>query len=357
MSKTRTGIIGAGSIAGAHVRAFQSADSVEITAIWNRTRTRAEELAAANGLKPDVVRDEWQSMLQDRAVDVVSIVAAPQLRVEPVRMALENGIHVLVEKPFATTAAIAHEMVSMSEASDCVCAVCFTWRYKPCNLAANRLICDGSIGDLRHYSSAWRFSLPAELRNTEARPFINEAHGGIGMLGENGSHQFDMFRFLTGENVEQLAGQLEWVANDSKTDRVNWSHHLVGCSNGGAAASFEITTPPGPVWSESQRSVHIEGTVGSIRIDGGLLDDGKTWIRIGDEQSTRVVDPDKLGIASKTSHEGLVEDLLTAIRNPERKRSARLPTFEDGLRSAELVECALRADGERRWVPTSDVRN
>ena len=222
MAKTRVGIIGAGVIARANINAFQAAGSVEITAIWNRTRSRAEELATSLDLDPHVVRDEWQSMLKHGEVDVVCIVTAPQLRAEPVGMALENGIHVLIEKPMATTPAIGREMLAMSEASHCVCAVCFTWRYKPSNMAARRLIRDGSIGNLRHYSSAWRFSLPSELRNTDARPFINEAHGGIGMLGENGSHQFDMFTFLTGESVDQLTGQLEWVANDSNTDRVNW---------------------------------------------------------------------------------------------------------------------------------------
>ena len=354
MAKIRVGIIGAGTIAAAHVRAFQVADQVEIAAIWNRTRTRAEELAATTGLEPRVVRDEWQPMLEQGDVDVVSIVTAPQLRAEPVGMALENGIHVLIEKPMATTPAIGREMLAMSEASHCVCAVCFTWRYKPSNMAARRLIRDGSIGNLRHYSSAWRFSLPSELRNADARPFINEAHGGIGMLGENGSHQFDMFTFLTGESVDQLTGQLEWVANDANTDRVNWSHHLIGGSAGGATASFEHTTPPGPVWSESQRHVHIEGTAGSVRIDGGLLNDGKTWVRIGDEEGGREVDPVTLDVPRKTDHDGLVADFLAAVRDGE--RSVYLPTFGDGLRSLELVACGLRADKERRWVPTSDVR-
>ena len=73
MAKTRVGIIGAGSIAGAHVRAFQAVDQVEITAIWNRTRSGAEELAANGGLEPHVVRDEWQSMLEQGEVDVVSM--------------------------------------------------------------------------------------------------------------------------------------------------------------------------------------------------------------------------------------------------------------------------------------------
>ena len=352
MVKTRVGIIGAGSIAGAHVRAFQASDQVEITAIWNRTRSRAEELAATSGLEPLVVRDQWQSMLERGDVDVVSIVTAPQLRAEPVRMALEMGIHVLVEKPMATTTAIGRQMVEMSKASDCVCAVCFTWRYKPSNMAARRLIQDGSIGTLRHYSSAWRFSFPSELRNTNIRPFMNEAHGGHGMLGENGSHQFDMFSFLTGERVGQLTGQVEWVANSSNTDRVNWCYHLVGCSDEGAMASFQFTTPPGPIFGESQRSVHIEGPAGSIRIDGGLIDDGKTWVRIGDEDGVRAIDPEEFGISSRPDHEALVADFLCAL-NERGRRPECLPTFGDGLRSLELVECALRADRERRWVSTS----
>ena len=313
--RLRLGIIGAGSIAHAHVRAFQAAESVEIAAIWNRTRSRAEELAGAFNLDPHIVREEWQSMLERRDVDAVSIVAAPQLRAEPVLAALENGVHVLLEKPMATTPASAREMLAVSQASECVCAVCFTWRYRPGNLAARKLIRKGSIGELRHYSSTWRFSLPSGLLNTEARPFINEAQEGLGMIGENGSHQFDMFTFLTGHSIDQMAGRLEWIASSSGTDRVNWSHHLVGYSEQGAAVSFEHTTPPGPVWQESRRHVHIEGTTGSVHIDGGLLDDGQASVRLESEEGVRTIDPAEFDLPSKTSHDGLVSDFLCALRN------------------------------------------
>ena len=355
MAKTRVGLIGAGSIAAAHVRAYQAAGQVEITAIWNRTRSRAEKLAETTGLEASVVRDEWQSMLQHDEVDVVSIVTAPQLRLEPVRMALEKGIHLLVEKPIATTTAIGREMVAMAQSSESLCAVCFTWRYKPSNMAARRLIQDGSVGSVSHYSSAWRFSIPSALRNTAVRPFINEANGGHGMLGENGSHQFDMFTFLTGESVDQLTGQVEWVANAAKTDRVNLCYHLIGRGDAGAMISFQITTPPGSFFAESQRSVYVEGPAGHIRIDGGIIDDGKTWVRVGDEDGIRAVDPEELGISSRPGHEALVADFLTAIAVREAWPDC-LPTLEDGLRSLELVECAIAADNEHRWVSTSEFR-
>ena len=47
------GILGAGSAAEGHAAAYSQLPDVEVTALWNRTRARAEARAGASGRQPD----------------------------------------------------------------------------------------------------------------------------------------------------------------------------------------------------------------------------------------------------------------------------------------------------------------
>jgi predicted dehydrogenase len=358
MSKViRVGLIGAGAIAKAHISGYRSVDDVELVAVWNRTKTRAEQLVRDQELHGAKVYDDWRSLLSDAQLDVLSVVTAPQLRAEPVLMALTNGIHTLVEKPFATSLEDAGKMVACAKESVCVTAVCFTWRYKASVLAARRIIQSGKIGQVRNCSSVWRFSCPPGLLCPDARPFMNEAQGGLGMLGENGSHQFDMISFLTGEVVDELIGKMEWIEPQDPDLRANFAHHLVGNSKNDVGVTIEHTMPPGPFWVASQRLVYVEGSKGHVRIDGGLVDDGSPWIFVEGDSEAKPIDLDAAESSVAPQHAGLIQDFISTIRltGKNRKRPERLPTFADGLQSLKSVMAGLKADREKRWVSVSDL--
>ena len=161
--KLRVGLLGAGRVANGHIKAFLSVEDVEIAALWNRTKSRAEELADRHDLGGVRLYDSWQTMLDDGDIDIVSVVTAPQLRAEPVIAALERGIHVLVEKPFATSLEEADRMVDAATAAKSVATVSFNYRYNRANLTARRILREGHIGELRNFSSTWRFSVPSSF--------------------------------------------------------------------------------------------------------------------------------------------------------------------------------------------------
>jgi predicted dehydrogenase len=352
----RVGLIGAGGIAGAHVRAFEAVDGTEVVALWNRTRARAERLAEAHGLRNARVFDDWRTMILEGELDILSVVTAPQLRTEPVLLALERGIHVLVEKPFAVNLSEAAKMVEAADQAAVVTAVCFTWRYKPSALLARRLIRSGQLGTIRHCSSVWHFSAPTAVLTQDFRPFINEGQQGLGFLGENGSHQFDMLTFLTGEVVTDIAGKMDWRDAERPDLRANLAHHLICTSSSGGSITIEHTMAPGPVWRASQRSVYVEGSQGHLRIDGGLLDDGTVWMFLEGDSEARRVEPEEEEASVPTQHAGLINDLISCIRQgPGAGRPARLPTFGDGFRSLQAVLAALKADREKRWVSVSEL--
>jgi predicted dehydrogenase len=353
----RVGLVGAGGIANAHIRGFRSVDGIEVVALWNRTRARAEQLAEAHGIRNARVFDDWRTMILEAELDVVSVVTAPQLRMGPVLLALEKGIHVLVEKPLAVNLSEAAKMVDAAHQAEVVTAVCFTWRYTPSALVARRIIQSGQLGQIRNCSSVWHFSAPPAVFTQDFRPFINKAHHGLGMLGENGSHQFDMINFLTGQVVTEIAGRMEWREPERPELRANLCHHLIGASETGVSITIEHTMAPGPVWRASQRRVYVEGSKGHIRVDGGLLDDGTVWVFLEGDSEARRVDPQGEEASMETQHTGLINDLVSCIRSPGpgTSRPDRLPTFGDGFQSLLAVLASLKADREKRWVSLSDL--
>ena len=101
VSALRVGIVGTGFAGEGHAAAYGRLPGVEVTALWNRTRSRAESLAVKLGSANVMVFDEWQGLVRNGGCDVISIATAPMLRRAPLLEALDSGCHVLVEKPMS----------------------------------------------------------------------------------------------------------------------------------------------------------------------------------------------------------------------------------------------------------------
>jgi predicted dehydrogenase len=93
------GIVGAGFSASFHLRSYQQVKSVpvEIRAIANRTRARAEHLAARYGIP--AVYEDHRRLLDDPAISVIDLCVPNALHLPLVLEAAKAGKHVICEKP------------------------------------------------------------------------------------------------------------------------------------------------------------------------------------------------------------------------------------------------------------------
>jgi predicted dehydrogenase len=114
--KLALGLIGAGRIARAHLKAAQGlSDRVRVVAVAGRRREPAEAIAREFGIP--AVRDDYRRLLQDPAVEAVVVTTPNDSHAAIVRDAAEAGKHVLVEKPMALDAASAEAMVRAADAA------------------------------------------------------------------------------------------------------------------------------------------------------------------------------------------------------------------------------------------------
>jgi len=189
VSRLKVGVVGAGAWGRNHVRTVASLPEAELAAVCDtdaKTRDRLAKQYPATLVTPDL-----DKLLG--AVDAV-IVASPAATHAAVALrAIEAGKPVLVEKPFALTAADAETMANLSAKKSVPLLVGHLLEYHPVVERLKAMVEDKSLGDL-YYLYAQRVNLG------QVRPDENA-------LWSFGPHDVSVALFLLGEAPVSVSAQ------------------------------------------------------------------------------------------------------------------------------------------------------
>lgn len=191
MKPYRTGIVGTTHLSS-HISALNAAPRVELVAAAAHTDTE-KALFQEGGIS--TIYSSYGEMLANADLDIVEIDTDPIQRYDMTLAAAERGIHVLGEKPIATSLTHADEMVAACDRAGVQLAIHHIRRCDPYHVRAKTLLQKGFIGDL--------LAIRATLRNS-----FPSGHSLINL----GTHLFDTARFFAGD-VEWLDG---YVTTDGK---------------------------------------------------------------------------------------------------------------------------------------------
>jgi predicted dehydrogenase len=133
----RVAVIGVGHLGKHHARILSSMPGVELVAVVDTNRARAEEIAAANQTTPAFDAREVLGR-----VDAVTIAAPTGIHRTLALACLNAGVAVLVEKPIARSLEEADEMIAAAADAGAVLAVGHTERFNPAVAAARPLLTD-----------------------------------------------------------------------------------------------------------------------------------------------------------------------------------------------------------------------
>lgn len=144
MAKIRLGFIGVGGIAtGRHIPTFRTFDDVEITAVQDVNAERA--MKVANELNIPEVCSTIEDMYPH--VDAV-VVSTPNKYHAPISIdAMNNGKHVLCEKPMAMSTEECNAMIEAEERNGVKLHIAYHYRFMKEAIAAKKIIERGTIGD------------------------------------------------------------------------------------------------------------------------------------------------------------------------------------------------------------------
>ncbi len=189
----RIGILGAARIAPRGiVTPANETLGAEVVAVASRDLERARDFAAQHSI-PLALGSYAELVVRDD-IDLVYCALPPSAHREWCTAALESGKHVLVEKPFASNAQDAAQIVAAARAADRHVIEGFHYRFHPLFERALELLRSGSLGRIRRIEAVFNANLPdtpGELRYVEAL--------GGGALMDLGCYCMHWIRTVAGE--------------------------------------------------------------------------------------------------------------------------------------------------------------
>lgn len=268
MSKSKVAVIGAGGIAGTHLRAYAAqAQRCAIVGVADVDETAARARTAEYGGRAFT---DGVAMLEQLQPDAVSICTPPKFRLPFVEAAAARGIAVLCEKPPARTLAETQAIVEAMRGG--ILQFAFCHRFHPPLVAAQAMIQRGDLGQLVQLENRFAFRF-ARAGNSW---FSDADIAGGGILIDTLAHSIDIFRALTGQEIESAQAQLSSVLPIAVED----SASLLVRSSGGVLGTLNCSW----VTPVADSFVRIHGTEGQAIIDynaaAGLrykLADDSTW--------------------------------------------------------------------------------
>ncbi|MEN6546298.1 MAG: Gfo/Idh/MocA family oxidoreductase [Armatimonadia bacterium] len=251
--RIRLGLIGCGGIAQSHLKAIAQLPEFELVAVCDVDITRAQVAAREYGV-PQAFDDCHDTL--KAGVDAVDICLPHHLHRMAATAAAEAGVHVLCEKPMATSLEDADAMIAAAEAAGTVLMIGQVLRFRPANLKARELIASGAIGEVKQVIRR-RYSICTEYPRAPWSADPKKA-GGWTLYGF-GSHEADTILFLTGSEATEVYARGEM--NNPHWRDFDEISILFGLSNGGFATQLHTLNCPWGVWD-----CIITGTGGALNI-------------------------------------------------------------------------------------------
>jgi predicted dehydrogenase len=193
------GLVGAGCIGQLRAKALEGVPGCELSGVADADQGVARELASSHKAE---VFGNFQDLFAKNDADAVIIATPPQFHEEMVIAALEQGKHVLCEKPLANTLSACRKMVEVSRTTGKVLTTGFNHRYFPAIQYVKQKLASGAIGELDHIRAFAGHSGLSEFRNPWE--YDKDVIGG-GALMDVGIHMIDLTRYLLGD-VEEVFG-------------------------------------------------------------------------------------------------------------------------------------------------------
>ena len=188
--KVKVGIIGTGWIAEAPIEQYKQMPDVEVVAMADLIPGKAEAFAKKFGVEGCKFYPSHKELIDAGEVEAVSICTYNCQHAAPAIYALENGVHVMLEKPFTVTLEEAVEVMKAEKKSGKILTIGFQPRMAANMQMIKKIVDWGELGKIYYLQAGGgrRHGIPIPYGTT----FIEKDTGGIGAMGDIGCYSLDM---------------------------------------------------------------------------------------------------------------------------------------------------------------------
>ncbi len=317
----RIGVFGAAGIsAKALLQPALDTDGVEVSVIAARDRSRAQAQADDFGIANVV--DTYDDVLASD-VDAIYNPLPINLHHEWTIKALRAGKHVLCEKPFASNAGEAAEMIAVGEETGLVLMEAFHWRYHPLADRIGEIMASGALGDVKRIDATFNVEIPPENRVRQAY----ELSGGA--LMDLGCYPVQWARFASGEQPEVVSSTMaQGEANVDITTDID-----VRYPNLGATGHLQTAMHPG---AQFEAWLEVEGANGLLRVENPLAPHSGHSVALTVDGQTS-----KETVEGRTTYHHQLEAFRDAVVD-----GAPFPTGgADSIETMEFIDASYTAAG------------
>ena len=220
--KIRIGMVGGGKdafIGGVHRIALRLDGYYELVAgSFSSNFDNSKETGKNLGLAEDRIYKTYQEMAEKESarsdgIDVVSIVTPNHLHVPIAKIFANKGIHIICDKPLALSSEEAIDLKNIVENKKLIFALTHNYTGYPMVRHARSLIQKGDLGSIRviqaEYPQDWLTTKVEDngLKQAEWRTDPKRSGEG-GCIGDIGTHAFNLIRFITGLEVDELSADI-----------------------------------------------------------------------------------------------------------------------------------------------------
>ncbi|GAE27599.1 oxidoreductase domain protein [Halalkalibacter wakoensis JCM 9140] len=196
-SQIRVGIAGLGIAGTEFIANVEKHPNMTVSAAATRDPKRREQFEKdfnANAY------ETIEAMCASDSIDLIYIATPTELHKEHVFIAAENKKHIIVEKPIATSIEEASSMIEICQKNNVHMLVGHSHSFELPIIEMKKIIDSGQIGDVRMINNLYYNDWIYRPRTPEE---LDTSLGG-GVTFRQGSHQFDIIRFLGGGNVRSV---------------------------------------------------------------------------------------------------------------------------------------------------------
>jgi predicted dehydrogenase len=170
----------------------------------------------------EMIAHERQLPATER-MDFVSIVTPNHVHFEPAKLALENGFHVIIDKPLTLTVAEARQLKKIVDKTGLVLAVTHAYTGYPMVKEARQLVASGKFGKIRkvfvEYPQGWLSQPEEKSNNKQALWRVDPKRAGLGgAIGDIGTHAANLAEYISGNNISEVCSLLNSVVKGRLLD-------------------------------------------------------------------------------------------------------------------------------------------
>nr|WP_321353790.1 Gfo/Idh/MocA family oxidoreductase [uncultured Draconibacterium sp.] len=222
--KLRMGMVGGGTdafIGAIHrLAAFMDNQIELVCGCFSVNPEISKQSGKSYFLPDDRVYETYQEMFEKEAklpegerMDFVSIVTPNFVHFAPALMALENGFHVVLDKPITFTLNEALQLKAKLEETGLTLALTHVYSAYPAVKQAKQMVTDGRFGKIRkvyvEYPQGWLSSKVEDAGNAQASWRTDPKKSGkAGCMGDIGTHAHQLAEYITGLKVTELCAEL-----------------------------------------------------------------------------------------------------------------------------------------------------